>query len=47
MKIMFDDIAYGMDPEDLRINAAPLTGTVLKRYNIEVNKFLNSLTKFN
>ena len=40
VKIMFDDIAYDMDPEDYRINAAPLTGAVFNIDNTEVHKFL-------
>ena len=32
--IMFDDIVYGVDPEYLCINAAPLTGIVIKRDNL-------------
>ena len=44
LTIMFDDIVYDMDPEYCRINAAPLNGAVFKRYNVEVHKFLNSLT---
>ena len=40
MKITFYDIAYGMDPEDFRINAAPLPGAVFKRDNFKVNKLL-------
>ena len=44
MTIMFNDIAYDLDPEDLCINAAPLTGAVFKIDNIKVHKFLKSLT---
>ena len=43
--IMFDDIAYDVDPEDFRINAAPLAGAVFKRDNIEVQKFQKSRTQ--
>ena len=42
---MFGDIAYDMDPEDLRINVVRLTGTVFKRDNFEVHNFLKSLTQ--
>ena len=45
MKIMFDDVAYDVDPEDCCINAAPLTGAVLKIDNIEVHKFLKYITQ--
>ena len=43
--IMFNDIAYDVDPEDFCIDAAPLTGAVFKRYNVKVHKFLKSLTQ--
>ena len=45
VKIIFHDIAYNVDPEDCRINAAPLTGSGFKRYNVKVHKFLESLTQ--
>ena len=43
--IMSDDVSYAADPEDFHINAAPLSGTVSNRYNVKVQKFLNSLTE--
>ena len=43
--IMYDDVIYDVDPEDCRINAAPLTGAVFKRDNVKVHKFLNSPTQ--
>ena len=43
--IMFDDVAYDVDPEYCHINAAPLTGSVFNRDNVEVQKLLKSLTK--
>ena len=43
--IMFNDIAYDMDPEDCCINATPMTGAVFKIDNVEVHKFLKSLTQ--
>ena len=43
--IMFDDIAYDVDPEDCCINAMPMNGTVFKRDNAEVHKFLKYLTQ--
>ena len=45
--IMSDDISYDVDPEDWRINAAPLTGKVFKRDNVKFHKLLNSLTQGN
>ena len=45
--IMFGDISYYVDPEDCHINAAPLTGVVFKRDNVEVYKFLKYLTQGN
>ena len=45
MTIIFDDIKYDVNPEDCRINAAPLTGAVFKRKNVEVQKLLKSLTQ--
>ena len=42
---MFDDIAYDVNLEYCRINAAPLTGAVSQRYNVGIHKLLNSLTQ--
>ena len=41
--IISDDVAYGMDPEDCHINAAPMIGPLFNRDNIEFHKFLKSL----
>ena len=43
--IIFDDIAYDVEPEDCHINSAPLTGAVFKKDNVEVQNFSKSLTK--
>ena len=43
--IMFDDFVYEKDPEECRINAAPLTGSAFKRYNFKFYKFLKYLTQ--
>ena len=43
--IIFDDIAYDVEPEDFRINTLPLTGAVFKRNNVDLHKFLKSLTQ--
>ena len=43
--IIFDDIAYDVEPEDFRINTSPLTGAVFKRNNVDFHKFLKSLTQ--
>ena len=42
--IMFNDAAYDMDPEEIFINLAPLTGAVFKRDNVKDHKFLKSFT---
>ena len=40
-----DEVTETSDPEHCRIIAAPLTGAFYKRHNIEVHKFLKSLTQ--
>ena len=45
MTSLFDDVAYGFDPEDCRIKGAPTTGEVFKRDKFKVHKFLNPLTE--
>ena len=45
VKIMYDGVAYDVDPEYCRINIEPLNGPVFKRDNVEVHKLLKSLTK--
>ena len=42
--IMSNDVAYDVDPEDFRINTAPLSGAVFKRENFKVHELLKSLT---
>ena len=45
VKIIFDNIAYDIDPEDFRTNAEPLTSEVFKRDSVEFHKFLKALTQ--
>ena len=45
MTIIFYDVAYDVGLEYCRINSAPLTGAVFKRYKVKVHKFIKSLTQ--